>query len=66
MLFSSTQLFATEHKRIFLNYKENNWLDELKKPLTVGITLIPNQVLVSKNGSYKGFSIDLFHIIEKN
>ena len=60
-----THLSANESETIYLNQEEKEWLSKLKKPLQVGITLIPNQVLVSENGTFKGFSIDLFHIIEK-
>ncbi len=54
----------TETKH-FLNQEEKEWLHTLKKPFTVGITNIPNQVILDKNGKATGFSIDLFHSIEK-
>ena len=48
----------------FLNVKEEQWLQTLQRPLTIGITIIPNQILKTKHG-YKGYSIDLFKTIEK-
>ena len=65
LFLDTTQLSAKANKTIFFNEKEKVWLSQLHKPLTVGITLIPNQVLLTKDGKYKGFSIDLFHIIEE-
>lgn len=49
----------------FLNKEENEWLKALKKPLKVGITHIPNQVIYKKGSQAIGFSIDFFHEIEK-
>jgi ABC-type amino acid transport substrate-binding protein len=65
LFVATTKLSAQESKTVYLNDKERIWLDKLSKSLTVGITLIPNQVLLAKDGTYKGFSIDLFHIIEE-
>ncbi len=39
------------------------WIDQLQRPLRVGITQIPNQILKTKEG-YIGFSMDLFKKIE--
>ncbi|WP_457749839.1 ATP-binding protein [Sulfurimonas sp.] len=59
-------LLAKQEQNIsFLNQKEQQWLQSLQQPLTVGITPIPNQVLLAKDGKYQGFSIDLFTLIEK-
>jgi len=44
----------------FLNKTEQQWLQNLRLPLKVGITQIPNQILKTKNG-YRGYSIDLFN-----
>jgi len=49
----------------FLNQSERAWLKELKSPIKVGITQIPNQVLKSKKG-YKGYFMDLSSILEKS
>jgi len=50
---------------LFLNQEEKTWLSKRKKPIKVGITMIPNQILISQNGDYLGFSMELFHLIEK-
>ncbi len=53
-----------EKKVHFLTTKESLWLKNRKEPLKIGITQIPNQIL--KEGErYRGYSIDLFKIIEK-
>jgi len=49
----------------FLTLTERQWIDSLHNDITIGITQIPNQVLLSDNNSYKGLSIDLFHLIEE-
>ncbi|QOP44589.1 transporter substrate-binding domain-containing protein [Sulfurimonas sediminis] len=49
----------------FLTQKEKTWLRTLKKPLSVGITNIPNQVIISPEGKAVGFSLDLFHLLEQ-
>jgi len=56
---------AAEKEALFLNQKEKAWIKERKEPLRIGVTQIPNQVLLSDKGGYRGFSIDLFHLIEK-
>ena len=62
-LFSLIPLSANESSASFLNQEEKVWLEQLDRPLRVGVTQIPNQMLVSKNGTYRGFSIDLFQMI---
>jgi len=59
----SYQMFAQELK--FLTLQETKWLQQLNRKITIGITQLPNEVLVYKENEYKGFSIDLFNIIEK-
>ncbi|SFP93162.1 transporter substrate-binding domain-containing protein [Hydrogenimonas thermophila] len=49
----------------FLSPKETTWINNFKNDIKIGVTQIPNQVIKSKNGKLKGFSIDLFNIIEK-
>jgi len=48
----------------FLNKAQRNWISHHKSPIVIGITEIPNQILVTKDG-YKGFCIDLFKLISK-
>ena len=62
-LQNTTQYSETKTKH-YLNQEEKEWLKNLKKPLTVGITNIPNQVILDKNGKASGFSMDLFYLIE--
>ena len=50
---------------IFLNQEEKRWLQALEAPLKIGITHIPNQVIL-ENNTVKGFSIDVFKEIEKS
>ncbi len=62
------ELYALSNKKTmtqvkFLNTTEQKWIDNLTKPLTIGITQIPNQVLKSEN-NYRGYSIDLFKTLE--
>jgi len=59
----TTALSADKPK--YLTQQEVEWLSHLKRDITIGITEIPNQVLQTKNKTYRGFSIDLFEIIEK-
>ena len=47
----------------FLNTKEVLWLEKREKPLRIGITQIPNQILKHDN-NYSGYSIDLFKKLE--
>lgn len=49
----------------FLNQKEKTWLHALKKPLTVGLTNIPNQAIMTSKGKAVGFSLDLFHLLKQ-
>jgi len=49
-------------EKLFLNKKERLWIQNRTKPVLVGITEIPNQILKTKNG-YEGYFIDLFKII---
>jgi len=58
-------LWAKADALLFLNQEEKAWLMQKNVPVKVGITMIPNQVLISGKGYYQGFSIDLFHLIEK-
>ena len=64
-LFFLLPLAAAQEKTVFFNKKEKAWLQNLDEPLKVGITMIPNQILVNSDGSYRGFSMDLFALIEK-
>ena len=57
-------IFGEAKELSFLNSKEIKWLNSLKEPITIGITQIPNQVLLTQKG-YEGFCIDLFDILEK-
>ena len=58
-----TTLAANDLK--YLTLKEVEWLQNFQRDVVVGITQIPNQVLIAKDGSYRGFSIDLFAEIQK-
>lgn len=49
----------------FLTQNEANFLMQLQYPVKVGITFIPQQVIVSEDETYKGFAIDLFKSIEQ-
>ncbi len=60
---SFLSVIDAKNQTSFLLKQERAWIDKLKRPLRVGITVIPNQVLKTKDG-YKGFSIDLFKKIE--
>jgi len=67
ILFIFLTFFITLHATTnlkYLTFSEKQWLQK-NREFTVGITKIPNQVLLSKDGKYRGFSIDLFHLIEK-
>ena len=67
LLFFITALGAEEEKSVshYLDHQERSWIQNLDKPLKVGITQIPNQVLRVDENSYEGFFIDLFHLIEE-
>ncbi|WP_457744888.1 transporter substrate-binding domain-containing protein [Sulfurimonas sp.] len=51
-------------KNNFLNKKEQKWINNQKKPLKVGITSIPNQIIYDRDNKPHGFSIDIFHQIQ--
>jgi len=51
-------------QQVILTKEQREWLNNLKTPIKIGITQIPNQVLKTKNG-YEGFSIDLFNLFKK-
>ena len=61
LMVSYSTLFAGENASSpqFLNQEELLWLQHLEKPLKIGITEIPNQVLKTDD-TYQGFSIDFF------
>jgi PAS domain S-box-containing protein len=63
IFFTALSALDVKNQSSFLLKQERTWIDELKRPLRVGITIIPNQVIKSVDG-YEGFSIDLFHKIE--
>ena len=66
LLFMVTLLSArldVQSTPIFLQQQEQEWIENLQKPLKIGITENPNQILRTKNG-YEGFSIDIFNKIE--
>lgn len=48
-----------------LNHSHQEYINNLQKPLKIGITQIPNQVLVTNDKIYRGFSIDLFRKISE-
>ncbi len=58
------ELAAAHLEDIFLSQEEQIWLDN-QQTLKIGITQIPNQVLLNKNGIYTGLSIDFYHELEK-
>ena len=65
VLFQNSLFAFSTHKKEdtqFLNLKEQKWITDLNRPLRVGITQIPNQVLKTQHG-YRGYSIDLFNKI---
>ena len=56
---------ASESIRLALTPDELKWIDDRQKPVTVGFTLIPNQVLMDEAGRYHGYAVDLYKKIEK-
>lgn len=48
----------------FLNQAETEWLEKRQRPVKIGITSIPGQIVVTENNNYKGFSVDLFKKIQ--
>ena len=65
IIFLFISLSGSTNDLKFLTKEEIQWIRDLPRDIKIGITQIPNQILLSKNHNYKGFSIDLFHIIEK-
>ena len=63
LLVSSTFLSAYESK--FLTSSELQWIENFDRKVRVGVTQIPNQILINKDKRLRGFSIDLFDIIQK-
>ena len=49
--------------KLFLTQQEQHWVGMQKRPLRVGITTIPNQVLKVGDGAPRGFAIDLYRRI---
>ena len=58
-------LSASTSQSKFLTLKEKQWLKKFGSHIKVGITQIPNQVLKKEDGTFSGFSIELFNLIEK-
>ena len=58
---SSLNSVAKKH----LNQQEIEWLQNLKEPLKVGITHIPNQIILKAHTEPTGFAMDIFHALEK-
>ncbi|RLA74704.1 MAG: hypothetical protein DRG78_21130, partial [Epsilonproteobacteria bacterium] len=58
-------IFLENNKVFALEKSQKQWLDNLQAPLKIGITQIPNQVLVKNSKIYRGFSIDLFRKISE-
>jgi len=58
-------ILITNRSVNFVNHSHQEYLENLQKPLKIGITQIPNQVLVSNEKVYRGFSIDLFRKISE-
>ena len=66
LIFMVTLLFSKsniDHRTIFLQQQEQEWIDNLQRPIRVGIAEIPNQVLRTQKG-YEGVSIELFTQLE--
>ncbi len=48
----------------FLNQEEIKWLAQ-QQTIKIGITTLPNQILIKENGAYTGFSVDIFQKIQE-
>jgi|GEM_PF-3011776 len=56
---------STGYDNVAPGKKEKAWLKRLNRPIVVGMTTIPNQVIETSQGTYDGFAPQLYTLFEK-